>query len=124
QNWLRILFLVPMMLSPVVVAFIVGRVMFNEAVGPINAGLVALGLPAVPWLTNSVSAFVTVLIVDTWQWVPFFMLVLLAGLSAVSDEVEDAARLDTISDFQAFWRVTFPMLAPWSVTAIVIRSIE
>ena len=61
---------------------------------------------------------------DTWQWVPFFMLVLLAGLSALPSEVEDAARLDTISDTQAFWRVTFPMLAPWSVTAILIRSIE
>jgi multiple sugar transport system permease protein len=65
-----------------------------------------------------------VLIVDTWQWVPFFMLVLLAGLSALSNEVEDAARLDTTSDIQAFWRVTFPMLLPWSVTAILIRSIE
>ena len=64
------------------------------------------------------------LIVDTWQWVPFFMLVLLAGLSALSNEVEDAARLDTTSDIQAFWRVTFPMLLPWSVTAILIRSIE
>jgi multiple sugar transport system permease protein len=124
RNWLRILFLVPMMLSPVVVAFVVGRVMFNEAVGPINAGLTAIGLPAVPWLTNSVGAFATVLIVDTWQWVPFFMLVLLAGLSAISSEIEEAARLDTTSDTQAFWRVTFPMLAPWSVTAILIRSIE
>jgi len=124
QNWLRIIFLVPMMLSPVVVAFVVGRVMFNEAVGPINAGLMAAGLPTVPWLTNSIGAFATVLIVDTWQWVPFFMLVLLAGLSALSNEVEDAARLDTTSDIQAFWRVTFPMLLPWSVTAILIRSIE
>ncbi len=124
QNWLRILFLVPMMLSPVVVAFIVGRVMFNEAVGPINAGLTAIGLPAVPWLTSSIGAFITVLIVDTWQWVPFFMLVMLAGLTSLSNEVEDAARLDTTSDTQAFWRVTFPMLAPWSVTAILIRSIE
>ena len=124
QNWLRILFLIPMMLSPVVVAFVVGRVMFNEAVGPINAGLVALGLSPVPWLTSSIGAFITVLLVDTWQWVPFFMLILLAGLSSLPNEVEDAARLDTVSDTQAFWRVTFPMLIPWSVTAILIRSIE
>ena len=124
RNWLRIIFLLPMMLSPVVVAFVVGRVMFNEAVGPINAGIMALGLPPIPWLTNSIGAFATVLIVDTWQWVPFFMLVLLAGLSALPVEVEDAARLDTTSDLQAFWRVTFPMLAPWAVTAVLIRSIE
>jgi multiple sugar transport system permease protein len=124
KDWLRIFFLVPMMLSPVVVAFVVGRVMFNEAVGPVNAGLRAAGLPPAPWLTDSVWAFATVLIVDTWQWVPFFMLVLLAGLSALSSEVDDAARIDTTSDTQAFWRVTFPMLIPWSVTAILIRSIE
>lgn len=124
RNFLRVFFLIPMMMSPVVIAFIVGRVMFNEAVGPINAGLTSIGLPAVPWLTNSAMAFVTVLIVDTWQWTPFFMLVLLAGLSALPQEVEEAARLDTTSDAQAFWRVVFPMLAPWSITAILIRSIE
>ena len=88
QTLLRVFFLIPMMMSPVVVAFIVGRVMFNEAVGPINAGLHALGMAGVPWLGNSVMAFLTVLIVDTWQWTPFFMLVLLAGLSALPQEVE------------------------------------
>jgi multiple sugar transport system permease protein len=98
--------------------------MFNEAVGPINAGLMALGIPGVPWLTNSTMAFLTVLIVDTWQWTPFFMLVLLAGLSALPQEVEEAARLDTTSDTQAFWRVVFPMLMPWTITAVLIRSIE
>jgi multiple sugar transport system permease protein len=65
KDWLRIFFLVPMMLSPVVVAFVVGRVMFNEAVGPINAALRAAGLPPAPWLTDSAWAFATVLIVDT-----------------------------------------------------------
>jgi multiple sugar transport system permease protein len=124
RNFLRVFFLVPMMMSPVVIAFIVGRVMFNEAVGPINAALNAIGIAGVPWLTNSFMAFLTILIVDTWQWTPFFMLVLLAGLSALPQEVEEAARLDTTSDTQAFWRVVFPMLAPWSITAILIRSIE
>ena len=48
RNTLRVFFLVPMMLSPVVVAFVVGRVMFNEAVGPINAALKAMGAAPVP----------------------------------------------------------------------------
>lgn len=124
RNFLRVFFLVPMMMSPVVIAFVVGRVMFNEAVGPINAALSVVGIAGVPWLSNSAVAFVTVLIVDTWQWTPFFMLVLLAGLTALPQEVEEAARLDTKSDTQAFWRVVFPMLIPWSITAILIRSIE
>lgn len=124
RNWLRVLFLVPMMMSPVVVAFMVGRVMFNEAVGPINAALQVLGFGGVPWLTDSVFAFFTVILVDTWQWTPFFMLVLLAGFSALPKEVEEAAALDTVSDRQIFWRIVFPMLMPWTVTAIVIRTIE
>jgi multiple sugar transport system permease protein len=124
RNFVRVVFLVPMMLSPVVVAFVVGRVMFNEAVGPVNAALQAIGVAPVPWLTTSYLAFITVLIVDTWQWTPFFMLILLAGLSAVPVEVEEAARLDTVSDVQVFWKIMFPMLAPWSITAILIRSIE
>ena len=124
RNWLRVLFLVPMMLSPVVVSFVVGRVLFNEAVGPVNMAIAALGGGTVPWLSNNVLAFVTVLIVDTWQWTPFFMLILLAGLAAVPEEVEEAGQLDTVSDWQAFWRVTFPMLLPWAMTAILIRSIE
>jgi len=124
RNALRVFFLVPMMLSPVVVAFVVGRVMFNEAVGPINAALKAMGAAPVPWLSDSFASFITVLLVDTWQWTPFFMLVMLAGLSALPQEVEEAARLDTTSDTQAFWRVIFPMLAPWTITAVLIRSVE
>jgi multiple sugar transport system permease protein len=124
RNTLRVFFLVPMMLSPVVVAFVVGRVMFNEAVGPINAALKAMGAAPVPWLSDSFASFITVLLVDTWQWTPFFMLVMLAGLSALPQEVEEAARLDTTSDTQAFWRVIFPMLAPWTITAVLIRSVE
>jgi multiple sugar transport system permease protein len=49
---------------------------------------------------------------------------MLAGLSALPQEVEEAARLDTTSDTQAFWRVIFPMLAPWTITAVLIRSVE
>jgi len=52
------------------------------------------------------------------------LLILLAGLQALPEEVLEAGRIDTRSDWQAFWRVTFPLLLPWSVTAILIRSIE
>jgi len=124
RNFFRVLFLLPMMLSPVAISFVVGRVLFNEAAGPVNDLLRAVGVPPVPWLTDSSLAFVTVLIVDVWQWTPFMMLILLAGLQSIPEDVLDAARIDTLSDAQAFWRVTFPLLLPWSVTALLIRSIE
>lgn len=124
RAFFRLLFLLPMMLSPVAVSFIVGRVMFNEALGPVNQALAAAGLGTVPWLTDSFLALITVIIVDVWQWTPFMILILLAGLQAIPEEVVEAGHIDTRSDWQAFWRVTFPLLLPWSVTAILIRSIE
>jgi len=122
RAFFRLLFLLPMMLSPVAISFIVGRVMFNEALGPVNQALQAAGLEPVPWLSNSFLALLTVIIVDVWQWTPF--MILLAGLQAIPEDVVEAGRIDTRSDWQAFWRVTFPLLLPWSVTAILIRSIE
>lgn len=124
RAWFRLLFLLPMMLSPVAISFIVGRAMFNEAIGPVNQALAALGLSPVPWLTDSFLALLTVVIVDVWQWTPFMLLILLAGLQAIPEEIVEAGRIDTRSDWQAFWKVTFPMLLPWSVTAVLIRSIE
>ena len=124
KAFFRLLFLLPMMLSPVAIAFIVGRVMFNEALGPVNQILEAMGMDPVPWLTNSFLALITVIIVDTWQWTPFMILILLAGLQAIPEEVVEAGHIETKSDWQAFWKVTFPLLLPWSITAVLIRSIE
>ena len=124
RNFLRVLFLVPMMLSPVAVSFVVGRLLFNEALGPINQMLLGLGLDPVPWMSSNSLAFLTVILVDTWQWAPFMMLLLLAGLQSIDDEVLEAAELDTRSSWQSFWRVTFPLLLPWTITAILIRTVE
>ena len=124
RNLLRTLFLLPMMLSPVAVSLVVGKILFNQEVGPINDMLTHLGLEPVPWLTDGTMAFATVLIVDTWQWTPFMMLLLLAGLQAIPDDVVEAAEIDAASERQAFWHVVFPLLLPWSVAALLIRSIE
>jgi multiple sugar transport system permease protein len=124
RNLLRTLFLLPMMLSPVAVSLVVGKILFNEDVGPINDLITRLGLEPVPWLTNGTMAFVTVLLVDIWQWTPFMMLLLLAGLQGIPDDVVEAAEIDAASERQAFWHVVFPLLLPWSVAALLIRSIE
>jgi multiple sugar transport system permease protein len=124
RDLLRTLFLLPMMLSPVAVSLVVGKILFNQEVGPINDMLTHLGLEPVPWLTDGTMAFATVLIVDTWQWAPFMMLLLLAGLQAIPDDVIEAAEIDATSERQAFWHVVFPLLLPWSVAALLIRSVE
>ena len=124
RSFFRVLFLIPMMMSPVTVSYVVGRVMFNEAQGPVNSLLAGIGLDPVPWMSSSPLAFLTVILVDTWQWVPFMMLLLLAGLQSISDEVLDAAEIDTRSSWHAFWSITFPLLLPWTITAVLIRSVE
>jgi multiple sugar transport system permease protein len=75
-------------------------------------------------MTSGTLAWLTVLMVDTWQWTPFMMLLLLAGLQSLPEEVMEAAELDTRSAWQAFWTIVFPMLLPWSVTAVLIRAVE
>ena len=60
---------------------------------------------------------------DAWVWIPFMMILLLAGLQALSKEVQEAAKVDGASGWQNFWHITFPLMLPVSVTAIVLRII-
>ena len=123
RRFFRVVFLIPMMLTPAAVGY-VGRMLFNEGIGPINDIIQALGGPMVKWLTSIKLALPTLILVDTWEWVPFMMIVLLAGLQALPPEVFESARVDGASSWQTFQHITFPMLLPVSITVIVIRGLE
>ncbi len=60
---------------------------------------------------------------DAWVSIPFIMILLLAGLQALPKEITEAAKVDGASPWQSFWQITFPLMLPVSVTAIVIRII-
>ena len=62
-------------------------------------------------------------VVDAWTFIPFMMIMLLAGLQAMSREVLEAARVDGATAWQTFWQVTFPLMLPVSVTAVILRII-
>lgn len=119
---LRVLFLVPMMTTPVVMS-VVWRTIFNESLGPANDLLGMIGL-SVPWLSNNVAAFISVMIVEVWQWTPFMFLLLLAGLVSLPKEPYLAAAIDGAGPVRTFWQVTFPLMAPISIGALIIRLIE
>ena len=123
RRFFRVVFLIPMMLTPAAVGY-VGRMLFNEGIGPVNNIIHLLGGPMVKWLTSTKLALPTLIIVDSWEWVPFMMIVLLAGLQALPPEVFESARVDGASTWQIFQHITFPMLLPVSVTVIVIRGLE
>lgn len=135
RNFVRVIFLMPMMTVPVVVGY-TGRMMFDSYRSPLAdflrrfaewANGLPLGFdinPVVPFLTDGSWARATIVAMDTWQWVPFVTLILLAGMQAIPDDIYEAARVDGASSWQMFWRITFPILLPLSVTVVLIRGLE
>jgi len=124
QRPMRVLILLPMMVSPIAVGFIIGRMMLSEGFGPVNDLLQMIGLPAVAWVSTTWLARLTIVLVDSWQWTAFMMLVLLAALQNIPEEPLQAARVDGASEWQTFKYVVFPLLVPASVTAVLIRGLE
>ncbi len=133
----RLSFLMPMMMSPVAVSFMIGRLILHEVRGPLAIYLMNHDVPQMlgellmtdargrlSWTTHSTRAMIVVILIDTWQWTPFFLLVMLAGLQNIPVEIEEAARVDGANPWQRFWRITFPMLLPLSSVAVLIRGLE
>lgn len=123
RRFFRVLFLVPMMTTPVVMS-VIWRTIFHESLGPLNPILEAIGIGAQPWLSQSGHALAAVMIVEVWQWTPFMFLLLLAGLLSLPQEPYLAARIDGAGPIRTFLSVTFPMMGAISVGAILIRLIE
>jgi len=123
RRFFRVLFLVPMMTTPVVMS-VVWRTIFHESLGPANDILETLGMSTIPWLTQPVTAFISVMIVEIWQWTPFMFLLLLAGLVSLPREPYLAAAIDGAGPIRTFWQVTFPLMAPITIGAVIIRLIE
>src|ERR687898_1133457 len=117
------LFLTPMMLSPVVVGLF-WKFMLDAQFGVVNSFLSTLGLGQVEWLTNQRLALLSVIVVDTWQWTPFIMLIALAGLTAVPRYLHEAASIDRASEWFRFRHITLPLVWPLLLIAIMFRAIE
>lgn len=123
RRFFRVLFLTPMMTTPVIVT-VIWRTIFHESLGPVNDILRLVGLGPYPWLTSGPWAVASVVIVQVWLWTPFMFLLLLAGLISLPREPFQAAAIDGAGPIRTFFNVTFPLLAPISILAIVIRLIE
>ena len=89
-----------------------------------NSFLDSLGLGRVEWLTQQRLALLSLIIVDTWQWTPFIMLIALAGLTAVPKYLYEAAEIDRASEWFKFRRITLPLVWPLLLIAVMFRAIE
>lgn len=128
RSVVRIIFLMPMMMTPVAAAY-TGRMMFDTRVSPQAQLQQILGsllntTILIPWLNEGTWATAAIIIIDSWQWIPFMTLILLAGIQSIPEEIFEAARVDGASSFQIFTKITFPILLPISVTIMLIRGLE
>src|SRR5215208_1337279 len=119
---LTTLFLIPMMLSPVVVGLF-WKFMLDVQFGVVNSFLDSLGFGRVEWLTQQRLALFSLIIVDTWQWTPFIMLIELAGLTAVPNFLYEAAEIDRLIE-EVRHRITLPLVWPLLLIAVMFRAIE
>jgi len=123
--WTTII-LLPMMLSPAVVGNF-WTLLFQPQIGPFNyvVGLIAGVSPSSFSMTGSVAlAPWTIVLVDTWMWAPYVMLICLAGLRSIPDYIYEAAEVDRASAWRQFWSITLPMVMPFLMLAVLFRAIE
>ena len=123
--WTTIIVL-PMMLSPAVVGNF-WTFLYQPQIGLFNYVIAFLSgtdpssfsmigdVNLAPW---------AIVIVDTWMWTPFVMLICLAGLRSIPDSIYEAAECDRASSWRQFWTITIPMALPFLMLAILFRGIE
>lgn len=123
--WTTIIVL-PMMLSPAVVGnfwtflyqpqigFFNYIISFFTGVDPSSFEMLG-SVQLAPW---------AIIIVDTWMWTPFVMLICLAGLRSIPDYIYEAAAIDRASNWRQFWTITIPMALPFLMLAVLFRGIE
>ena len=121
QAFFRTAYFLPVMTSLVVVSTL-WRVLYNKQ-GLINAGLTALGFPAVGWLSDPNVALFSVVLASVWQGFGFETVVFLAALKAIPRELYEAAMIDGAGAWARFWNVTLPQLRPVILFAYIVGII-
>jgi ABC-type sugar transport system permease subunit len=119
----RVGFYIPFVLSPVVVATS-WKWLLNEDLGVIDGFMKWAGLATIPWLSADIFARVSVVMASVWNLVGFYMLMVLAGLSQISHELYEAARIEGAAKWQQFWHITLPMLRPTILLIVILATVH
>jgi multiple sugar transport system permease protein len=123
RKFFRVAFLLPFMLSPVAVSWMIGKSLMETRFGPLANFARWLGWENPAFFTDPWIARTTIIAMDAWVWIPFMVILLLAGLQALPADIKEAAKVDGASPWQTFWEITFPLMLPVSLTAIILRTI-
>lgn len=123
QGAVRTIVLLPLVATPVAVGMM-WRLLFEPNIGFINEMLSWVGIPAQPWLADPNMSLPTLVFVDVWQWTPMVAIILLAGLTGLSEEPQEAAKVDGANGWQRFWLITVPLMRPVIIAAVLLRGID
>jgi multiple sugar transport system permease protein len=123
RKFFRVVFLLPLMLSPVAVSWMIGKSLMEYRFGPAATLARNLGWDNPAFFASPWAARLSIEAMDAWVSIPFIMILLLAGLQAMPKDVLEAAKVDGASGWQSFCHVTFPIMLPVSVTVLIIRII-
>lgn len=120
RGTVRALFLVPLAVAPVVAGG-VWKMLIDPMWGLFNWIGSLFGLPAADWIGDPITAMFTVVLIDTWRWTPFIILIASAALMTLPSDVMEAADVDGASWWHKLWHITLPLLAPIIAATFVVR---
>jgi multiple sugar transport system permease protein len=125
QGILRTIMMMPMMFAPILVGFQF-KWIFNDQVGLINNILYSItGHPVIiPWLIQKPLGFIVIIISEIWMSTPFMVIIFLAGIMSIPQELFEAADVDGASEWHKFRYITIPAISPFIYIAMAIRSLD
>jgi multiple sugar transport system permease protein len=123
RTFFRVVFFLPLMITPIGIGYAF-RMLADTTKGPFAPAWQWVGLGDFAWVTNPWAARIFIVVGDSWQWIPFIFVVLLAALENVPRDLSEAAHVDGASGWQIFREITWPQIAPVAATVMLIRVIE
>ena len=122
RKFFRVAFLLPFMISPIAIGWMIGKAMFDARFGPFARVAREMDI-TLSFYDSAFKAVFWLIVISAWYAIPFVMVMLLAGLQGMPEEIFEAARIDGSGRWRTFWDITFPLLLPVSLTAVVLRII-
>jgi multiple sugar transport system permease protein len=123
RGFLRSVYILPMVATPVAIA-LVWTMMFHPQLGVLNYLLTRVGLPPSLWVYSPQTVIPSLVLVETWQWTPLVMLIILGGLATLPVEPLESAVVDGAGGWQIFRDITLPLIMPFIMVAVVLRTID
>jgi len=120
MSWLTPIFTIPLAIASVAAALF-WRIILHNQLGVVNYALSSIGFPEIMWWGNLSLTPFTLILIDTWQWMPFMFLIILAGLKSISQSVLEAAEVDGASGWKMFLHIKLPLLKQYILVAAVLR---